>query len=236
MIEKRHITSATRQVRHFKKQQMTRIFIIISFGVLTSFAFCDNSYRKKTTGGLIDNSIEKGEIKRLFIEWQTREIKAKHFFPKDWCNPDSFMRHNIIKENLDSIKGLIYGFPSDSTEYKFSFADLNNDGKLDGLVVFVPDQCDGGNASMWKQWQVFLLSKNGNYEITDTLHVNSFASTSFDSLGFYWLDSIATDKIFGTYFEFKAKDGHCCPSIQRPVTFDFIEKKLSFIGDNIDRK
>jgi hypothetical protein len=214
---------------------MTRFLIILFFCVLTGFSFCDNSYRERTTSGQVDNSTEKKKIKELFVEWQTQEIKAKHFLPKDWCNPDSFLRHKS-KENLDSIMGLIYGFPSDSIEYKFSYADLNGDGKLDGLVVFTPDQCDGGNASMWTQWQVFLLSKKGNYNITDTLHVDRFASTAFDSLGFYWLDSIATDKIFGTYIEFKANDGHCCPSIQRPVKFDFIERKLSFIGDNIDRK
>jgi len=220
---------------HFMKQQMTRFFVIISFCILTGFAFCDNSNTKEIAIGQIHNSTEKKKIKELFLGWQTQEIKARHFLPKEWCNPDSFLRYKT-KENLDSIKGLVYGFPSESTEYKFSFADLNDDGKLDGLVVFTPDQCDGGNASMWIQWQVFLLSKKGNYNITDTLHVDRFASTAFDSLGFFLLDSIATDKIFGTYFEFKANDGHCCPSIQRPVNFDFIERKLSFIGDNIDRK
>jgi hypothetical protein len=131
---------------------------------------------------------------------------------------------------------MIYGFPSDSTEYNFSFADLNNDGRLDGLVVFKPVQCDGGNGSIWTQFQVLILSKKSIYNVSDTLRVDRFASTPFDSLGFYWLNSIANDKIFGTYFEFKPDDGYCCPSIQRPVTFDFVERRLSFIGDNIGTK
>jgi hypothetical protein len=220
---------------HSRKQQMTRFSIVLFFWVLTGFAFCDNANRQKATSEQIDNMTERKKIKELFMDWQKQEIKAKRFFPKDWCNGDSVLKY-ITRENLNNLVGMIYGFPSDSTEYKFSFADLNNDRKLDGLVVFTPVQCDGGNGSIWTQWQVFLLSKNDNYNITDTLQVDKFASTTFDSRGFYWLHNIATNKIFGTYFEFKTNDGHCCPSIQRPVTFDFVERKLTFIGDNINQQ
>jgi len=204
------------------KQQMTRFFIVTFFVVLTGISFCDNSK-------------EKEKIKRLFMEWQSQEIKAKHFSQKNLCNPDSFRIHIRI-ENLDSITGLIYDFPSDSTEYKFSFADLNNDGKLDGLVVFTPDQCDGGNAAEWIQWQVFILSDGENYNVIDTLHLNTFTSKDINYKGFYWLDSISTNKIFGTYFEFKKDDGRCCPTINRPVKFDFTKRELITIGDNFDRK
>jgi len=208
---------------------------IIYLTVLTVLTACDYSNRVKTNRRLLGTSTEKKQIKQFFTAWQAQEIKAKHFYPKNWCNPDSFLMHNRI-ENLDSIKGLIYGFPSDTTEFKFSFADLNNDGKLDGLVVFTPNQCDGGNASEWIQWQVFILSNSENYSVTDTIHMNTFRSTNFNYKGFYWLDSITTNKIFGTYSEFKKDDGRCCPSINKKVIFDFAKRELITVGGNIDRK
>jgi hypothetical protein len=178
---------------------------------------------------------EKNKLRELFFNWQNQEIMDNHFLAADSCNPEWYAKHGAI-ENLDSINGLIYGFPSDSSEYTISFADLNSDKKLDCLIVFTPDQCDGGNASMWVQWQVFILSDKDNYKIIDTLTVDKFALTDFDSLGFYWLDSISVNKIYGTYIEFKDNDGHCCPSINKPVTFDYSERKLMFVGNNIERK
>jgi len=181
-----------------------------------------------------NHSAEIKKIKQLFADWQENEIKAGYFWASDSCNPGWFTNH-IIKENFDSIKGLVYGLPSDSEEYTFSFADLNNDNRLDGLVVFKPDQCDGGIIAQWIQWQVFLLSAKDHYTITDTIQVDKFASTDFDSLGFYWLDSIKTNEIFGTYNEFKKDYGNSWPH-RRLVTFDFANRKLTFIGEDIDMK
>lgn len=169
---------------------------------------------------------EKETIKRMFHNWQMEEIQKGHYWANDSCNPTWFSAHNI-KETPNDIK---FGFPSDSDEYYFSFTDLNNDKKLDGLVVFEPDQCDGGNLMEWKQIQVFILSDNGKYKITDTIDVSKFSSTEFDSSGFILLDSIAKYKIFGHYIQFKENDGRCCPSIRIPVTFDYIHRNIISIG------
>ena len=166
-----------------------------------------------------------------FANWQKQQINEKRFWASDSCYPGWFDKHDV-NETLDN---LIYGFPSDSS-IKFSFADLNQDGNLDGLVTFNADQCDGGNASTWNQWQVFILSNNGNYNVNDTIQVDKFSLTEFDSLGFYRLDSIKANKIFGTYIEFKDEDGRCCPSINRPVAFDFSGKRLVFTEAKRKRK
>ena len=215
-----------------KPNRRSLILVIAFLTALTVLFTLHRSKTLKSVSPVIDNTFERRKIKQLFINWQSEEIKRQHFFPRNWCNPDSFKVH-CKKENLDSIKGLIYGFPLDSTEYQFSFADLNNDGKLDGLVVFSPLQCDGGNASEWLQWQVFLLSDQKDYKVLDTIQVNRFSSKYSLSNGFYWLDSISTNKIFGTYFEFKKDDSRCCPSIIRPVIFDFKQRKLIFMGNII---
>jgi hypothetical protein len=208
---------------------------IIPLLVLIILTACHSSNPLKNDSGQTSSRTEIVLIKQLFANWQTQEIYANHFLPTDSCNPNWFTNHQT-NESLNSKNDLIFGFPKDSTEYKFSFADLNNDNKLDGLVVFTPNQCDGGNASSWIQWQVFLLSGTDHFEIMDTLKVSNFSSTEFDSKGFYWLDRIGKNRIYGTYIEFTKDDGYCCPSINRPVTFDFIERKLINIGGNIDRK
>jgi hypothetical protein len=197
--------------------------------ILLSLIGCNNSDRVANNIEELDNSTVKKEIKNEFAEWQSEEIKKGHFLPADSCDPDLFYKYSM-PANLDSRYELGYGFPKDSSEYKFSFADLNGDNKLDGLVCFTPYQCNGGNASMWSQWQVFLISNKENYIVTDTVNVNNFALTDFDSIGFYRLDSLATNKICGTYIQFIPKDPTCCPSINKPVTFDFTNKKLTYIG------
>jgi hypothetical protein len=210
---------------------MFRTFIILIICLALTSCFNSNTLSIDSN----KNSESKEKIRELFLNWQNQEIKNKHFLAADSCNPDWFAEHGT-PENLDSINGLIFGFPSDSSEYTFSFADLNNDNNLDCLVLFTPNQCDGGNASMWVQWQVFIISDKDSYKIIDTLHIDKFAHTEFDSLGFYWLDSIAVNRIHGTYIEFKENDGHCCPSINRPVVFDYSERKLICVGANIERK
>jgi hypothetical protein len=182
-----------------------------------------------TRSSLPKNQSERENIKKLFHNWQLQEIQNGRYWAIDSCNPHWFSKHNI-KETPNDIK---FGFPSDSSEYQFSFTDLNNDKKLDCLVVFDPNQCDGGNLMEWKQMQVFIISGKIKYEIIDSLDLSKFAATNFDSSGFYLLDSIAKNKIFGTYIEFKNDDGRCCPSIRRSVTFDYIQRKLISIGKNI---
>ena len=170
----------------------------------------------------------KAEIRKLFRAWQAEEIRNKHYWAHDSCNMNYFNNHSMPDST-----GPDWGFP-DSSEISFSFACLNEDTTLDGLVTFNPVQCDGGNGSMWTQVQVFILSGKDGYRVTDTIALEKFASTEFDSLGFYWIDSIGRHTLYGTYTEFSEDDPHCCPSINRPVVFDFVERKLVSIGEKKD--
>jgi hypothetical protein len=199
-----------------------KILTINLFAVGLFLSACNNLTKvsnDKETASII---IQENKLKQLFADWQVKEIKAGHYWATDSCNPQWFSKHKI-KETPNDIK---FGFPSDSSEYQFSFADLNNDGILDGLIVFIPDQCDGGNIAGMNQIQVFLLSGKSNYNATDTLQVGKFDSTNFDSLGFYWLDSIGNNRIYGVYHEYKDTDFNWRPSVNRPVLFNFIDRKL----------
>jgi hypothetical protein len=175
-----------------------------------------------TNPSLKDSHTESAVIQKAFHDWQIEQIKNGSFWAKDSCNPKWFANHNVA-ESSSSIK---LGFPEDSTEYCCSYSDINDDSKIDGLIVFEPLQCDGGNLLEWTQMNVFILSSQNSYFVTDTIDVSKFGSTFHDSTGFYHLDSIANQKIFGTYLNFRATDGRSSPSIQIPVVFDFLKRQM----------
>ena len=118
------------------------------------------------------------------------------------------------------------GFPADSTDYSFSFADLNQDGKLDGIGLFFPEQCDGGDGARWSQSDVLLLSSPQGYQIIDSLRLDHFAMTDFDTNGFYNVDSIGLNRIYATYLELHQGSTTCCPDVSRPVVFDYAKRAL----------
>ncbi len=209
---------------------------VLCFIVLFLFAKCNEPNGKTNESAAISDSASqtavntydtgKNAILTLYANWQKEQIRKGNYWANDSCNQDWFLNHAE-----EDIKDLPYGFP-DPSGFRTSYADLNGDGIRDGLIAFTPVQCDGGNASMWTQEQVFFLSGQKGYAITDSLRVDEFAATDFDSTGFYWLDSIGANKIYGMYFSFAADDAHCCPSTNKPVTFDYAQRKLVYIGQN----
>lgn len=125
--------------------------------VLAALIACNNSNSVVSHDWHLNNSGDKRQIKQLFADWQKNEIKLGHFWAIDTCNPNYFSQRDFTG-TIDQELGI-----PDSNEINFSFGDLNDDGKLDGLATFTPSQCDGGNASMWTQAQVFF---NPNEAVT----------------------------------------------------------------------
>lgn len=169
-------------------------------------------------------------ITEQFYNWQLQEILDQRFLPYDSCNQQWVVNHKF--DTLPDGRAMtdIPGFPAAKDAFTFAFSDLNEDGVLDGLVTFSPSQCDGGNSLMWLQWQVLFLSNNKRYELRENIPLSSFEGTEFDTKGFYWIDSLVGNHIFGTYLEFKDNDAQCCPSIKNRVKFDFNRKRLVWKG------
>jgi hypothetical protein len=97
--------------------------------------------------------VQEGEIRQLkecFQKWQEEEIRSGRIVPYDSCNWNWVSRHQDIND-------MVWGFP-DSSEFQYSYGDLNQDHRLDQMVTFVPGQCDGGNASIWVQLEVITIS------------------------------------------------------------------------------
>jgi hypothetical protein len=159
------------------------------------------------------------DIKNAFENWTKYEIEKGNFFATDSCNRDYYVMKDSL--GLESTFGL--SVPDDTSEIYYHYTDLNSDNKKDALITFTPYQCDGGNATMWVQYQLLVLSQGDKYLVTD----NYFERFKTEP-GFFHLDSIGTKTVFGTYFEFTNNDGRCCPSIKRPIKIDLEKNELNY--------
>jgi hypothetical protein len=166
---------------------------------------------------LSTNLDEKRKILEQFSQWKIKQYNSGRFVTDKNCNPDSAL------ESEDS--GLYMGIPND---IKINYSDINQDGKLDGLFLFNPDQCDGGNALMFAQTRVLVLSNGNSYMIDDTLieYVEKHLKK-----GWLFMKRPAGGTLYGKYIEYLKDDGRCCPSIQREISINFKTGKLNFIKE-----
>lgn len=197
---------------------------ILPVTLLIIFASCG---KEEEAPAIKINPEEVKILKTLFAEWQQNEIAEHRFWAADSCYPDWFLEHEF-----EGTLSEMWGFP-DSSELNFSYADVNVDGKLDQLVTFVPVQCDGGNGSIWIQFEVFTVSDSNNYKTEPYLGEGIFSAFGKDTSGFYWYDSIAPNKIFGRFINFLGGDGYCCPSVIRPIIIDYKTREVIYMGENI---
>ncbi|MBD2722660.1 hypothetical protein [Hymenobacter armeniacus] len=161
------------------------------------------------------------DLRTRFDRWQQAQLAAGRFTLPDSCA--SYRKR--LDEHPDEDMEEQYAFPVPE-EIRYSYADLNQDGTLDGLMTFTPEQCDGGNGSMWSQEAVLLLSHGSGYQLNDTLRLDQLVASAPPQDGFYHVDSIASNRIYGHYFEFGPGSGHCCPSLTQAVTFDYRLRKI----------
>lgn len=195
-------------------------FIKVAFVILPLFLSlgCEKQAHKQQ-----EYNIESREVLDLvFSSWKKAYIESGNMWAADSCYMGWFNEH----ENDD--EGLPRGFPKDEADYHYSYADLNADNTNDVMITFTPVQCDGGNASMWTQMAVFIISDGEGYYLNPVINEGVLNSIGTDSPGFYHYDSIGVNKVYATYIEFKEDDGHCCPSIKKPVVID--SKNLDLKG------
>jgi len=183
--------------------------------LITIIFSCQTGIRDKH----IDSTI-KQKIKIAFDDWTKDEIRKGNFFAQDSCNVDYYVMKDSL--GLESVFGL--SVPWDSSEINFYYSDLNKDNREDALITFTPYQCDGGNATMWIQYQLLVFSQGDYYSLTD----NYFEKYKADP-GFFHLDSAVINAVFGTYYEFKENDCRCCPSIQRPIKIDIEKNEFKYL-------
>lgn len=186
--------------------------------VMTILFGCNNSNPTKTEG--TDIEIENAKpITDAFNQWLLEQTKKGVFFGYDSCGLDFIIEHNVTTMPLRL---------PDSTNTSVWYGDINGDKKKDGLITFIADLCDGGNAAMWTQFQVLVLSNNSGYSVDDSF----FDSVGRGFEGFIHADSLSVNTFFGTYIEFKEGDGHCCPSIKEKFTVTYTNPVVQFLKPN----
>jgi hypothetical protein len=156
-------------------------------------------------------------IKDVFNRWLLDKTREGVFYGADSCNINFIIDHNITTMPLM--------IPGDYNT-TFQYSDINNDKKTDGLVTFVADLCDGGNGAMWTQYQVLILSSDTGYYSNDSF----FDTLGNNFEGIIHVDSVYSNKIFGTLIEFKNGDGHCCPSVREPFTVVYEKPVINFVN------
>ena len=156
---------------------------------------------------------EYAQIINKFEQWKVIQYKKGTYETKKRCNMDT-----VSKEGYN---GPGVGIPKDMD---ISFTDINNDGKLDAIVTFHLDQCDGGNALMNAQIRVLILS-NGITYVTDDTFIDKIESRF--KKGWLNIESATEGTFFGMYYEYKDTDGRCCPSVRRPIQIDYKTRKLT---------
>ncbi len=179
--------------------------VILLIGLLP---FC------KKANKLTQLESEYVNILNSFNQWKMEQIREGVFLVGDSCNFEVVSRDGSV--------GSIMGIPFD---LDISYTDINQDGKVDGLVLFRPNQCDGGNALMNIQIKLLILSSPNKY-IVDDKFMNVFESQN--GKGWFILDNATEGTIYGTYYEYTETDGRCCPSIRRKISIYFSSKKLEF--------
>jgi len=157
---------------------------------------------------------EYTQIIAKFEQWKLQQFKSGRFLDGQNCNPDTVTKHGY--------KGSELGIPKD---IDISFTDINLDNKIDGLVTFRPDQCDGGIAFINTQLRVLILSSKSDYFIDDS-YIDKIESQL--KKGWLIIEKASPGTFSGTYFSYKQHDGRFTPSIIRPFLIDYKTKKLTF--------
>ena len=151
------------------------------------------------------------KIMAAFDQWKATAIQKGKYASAANCKMEIVTR--------DGYKGPATGIPQ---ELSIHFADINGDGKLDGLFTFHPQQCDGGNAMMNAQDRVLVLSKGSTY----TADASYISNIEQKKDGWLSVTGALEGIIYGTYYEYGPDDGRCCPSIKKSFTIDYKTRKL----------
>ena len=165
------------------------------------------------------DTISRKKIINTFTSWKMQQIKKGNYAEASKCNPSS-VRESIQSGQGKNIARIGFG------EESLSFADINNDGNVDALVLFKPKQCDGGNALINSQSALLVLSDEG--KSTYTVDRDTLTNLGGIPNGWWLAFKAAEDngEITGTAMGYSATDARCCPSLSREFRYKYPSKEI----------
>ena len=190
---------------------------VIQILVLTIAAILGMPSRSDASPNPDTRSREK--IVNTFTSWKMQQIRKGNYAEANKCNPLS-LRESMQRGHGKDIA--MIGFSKES----LSFADINNDGKVDALALFKPKQCDGGNALMNSQSALLVLSDEG--KSTYTVDRDTLTNLGGIPNGWWLAFKAAVDngEITGTAMGYSATDARCCPSLSREFIYKYPSKEI----------
>jgi len=192
------------------ENSMTKERYIILF-ILIIFTSCKNNEKSEVD--------LKDKIHSAFIRWSNIQIQNGKYLDKNKCNID----YCNLNHNLTTINGI----PEDIKTY---YADINKDGIIDGIIIFNPIQCDGGNGVMYSEEKVLILSDNGRY-IPDDSFINKVEEKYGD--GWIYVKDVRNDTIFVTSLSFSKNNNSRHPDIEKEGIIKYPNHELFIISTNV---
>jgi hypothetical protein len=173
------------------------------------FTITLNSALAQTTSNSYSRILTK------FEEWKTKQYQSGKYEREKNCNAEYVSK--------DNYKGSNEGI---SEDIQIFYTDLNSDNIIDAIICFNPYLCDGGNALMNAQERVIIVSKVSEYIIDDkTINNIEKELTS----GWLFVRGAHGD-ITGEFQDYNENDGRCCPSIIKPFSISYKDKKIEYTG------
>ncbi len=193
---------------------MKIIIQIIGFSIITFSTFSQiNS---------LGTDFEKMNL--LFEKWKTNQVKLGNL--KNNCS-----EFNLEKWTQETRFGLI------QNQFDVSFADLNGDGKIDGLFKISYSDCAQGNGDVGtpKFTEVLIVSNPNGYQLDEyiidhlkfTFKKFKLKHTNNPSERIYDL-TISKNHILGKFILWRDEDCYACSSLKGWINIDLNNNSIIF--------
>lgn len=193
---------------------MKTLILIISFSTI-----CFSSFSQIKS---LSTDFEKMNL--LFEKWKTDQVKLGNL--KNNCS-----EFNLEKWTEETRFGLI------QNQFDVSFADINGDGKIDGLFKISYSDCAQGNGDVGtpKFTEVLIVSNPKGYQIDEyiinhlkvTFKKFKLKHTKNPSERIYDL-KITKNNILGNFILWREDDCYACSSLKGWINIDLITNLITF--------
>jgi hypothetical protein len=136
---------------------------------------------------------EKSELQLIdaaFHQWKEEAVRKGKFLGIDSCNPEYIGLHGLRPRYLAA-----RGIPD--TGISYLYADINKDGRMDGLALFHTKLCHATTPHTISQSQLLILSGKKGYSANDSF----FASIKLDTIKYRAGDihilGMSSERFFG---------------------------------------
>lgn len=212
---------------------------------------CNNSSKQENNNSTFDFS-DWNNVKEVFNQWRTQQIKKGYFAESCLSNPEEFINKYGDKWQTDSLRYALPNLPEKfNSEIDTCMVDINSDGEQDVIFKINPIDCINGNGASTHLPLYLSVISNGDKYVIDNTYIDKIEIAIGDyrkqlsNREYQWfqIDSIRNENgnivISGNSSIYLNDDASCCPSIELSFV-GYIDKTMKghidIIGTNSERK